>query len=44
MGWSHYNRRYHLMHENHNNGGHDTTGLRKNIYDQQIERITTDVD
>jgi len=44
MGWSHYNRRHHLMHENHNNGGHDTTGLRRNIYDDQIERITTDVD
>ena len=44
MGWSHYNRRYHLMHENHNSGGHDTTGLRRNTYDSQIERITTSAD
>lgn len=42
LGWSHFNRRYHLMHENHDVGGHDTTGLRRISYLDQIERLTSD--
>jgi len=44
LGWAHYNRRYHIMHENHNFGGHDSTGLKRNAYNDHIEDITNTSD
>ena len=44
LGWAHYNRRYHLMHENHNFGGHDSTGLKRSTYNDHIEDITSTSD
>ena len=37
LGWSHYNRRYHLMHEDWNHGGWDSYGLQRRASIRQIE-------
>jgi hypothetical protein len=44
LGWAHYNRRYHIMNENHNFGGHDSTGLKRSAYNDYIEDITNTSD
>jgi len=36
LGWSHFNRRYHLMHHDYRSGGYDSHGLTKREYDSQI--------
>ena len=36
LGWSHYNRRNHMMNRDHSSGGHDSTGLNQREYQGQI--------
>jgi len=44
LGWSHFNRRYHMMHENDREGGHDSMGLHVTCYNDQIADIINDLD
>ena len=44
LGWTHYNRRYHLMNKNHDAGGHDATGLKRSSYDKQVFDIISSLD
>jgi predicted Zn-dependent protease len=36
FGWSHYNRRNHMMNHDHSSGGHDSTGLTHREYRDYI--------
>lgn len=42
MGWSHFNRKYHMMNRDYRLGGHDSTGLTKREYDSQIPDLTSE--
>ena len=42
MGWSHFNRKYHMMNRDYRLGGHDSTGLTKREYDYQISDLTSE--
>jgi hypothetical protein len=39
LGWDHTARRYHLMHKNWESGGHDSTGLKYERYQELYELI-----
>jgi hypothetical protein len=38
IGWDHFNTKYHLMHENWNEGGHTISGINKDYYDKKCSK------